>query len=149
MVAEITTFPKGPTREQIERLEVELAQMPQCEIVPVHYFADGLYAREITIPANTCLTGRVHKQEHINVVSKGEITVWTEHGMKRLVAPFTFISQPGTKRAGYTHAETVWTTFHANPTNEENVEKVEELISEAPNEYVQALIAETKRKEIT
>jgi len=103
--------------------------LQQVDIKPVHYFAKGLYAREIFIPKGTLLTGKIHKSEHLNVISKGDISVVTEFGTKRIIAPFTMVSQPGTKRVGYAHEDTVWTTIHA--TEETDMEKVErELIAE-------------------
>tara|TARA_R110000868_G_scaffold345083_1_gene606185 strand:- start:5171 stop:5602 length:432 start_codon:yes stop_codon:yes gene_type:complete len=126
MLESVTVTPTTPTREQIVRLEKLLLQGPTIEIPPKHYFADGLYAREITIPAGVVLTGKIHRTEHINVVSKGCITVWTEEGMKKLSAPSTFVSSPGTKRAGYAHEETVWTTFHSSPFNERDLVRLEE-----------------------
>lgn len=116
-----------PTLQQICRLEDLIAAGEQVEIPPTHYFSDGLYAREITIPKGTVLTGKMHRGEHLNIVSKGDITVWTEDGMKRVCAPFTFISKPGTKRVGYAHEETVWTTVHANPENCRNLLRLEEI----------------------
>jgi hypothetical protein len=111
-------------RDKILRLEAEmLAQNAPLEIPVRHYFAPGIYAREITIPAGTVLTGKIHKRAHLNVVSKGEISVVTEEGLKRLKAPCTFVSPPGTKRAGYVHEETVWTTIHA--TEETDLAKIE------------------------
>jgi hypothetical protein len=122
-------LPHVPTREQIVRLQTEMMKLPQVPIEPVHYFAHGLYAREITIPAGTLLTGKVHKTEHLNILSKGRITVWTEDGMKTLSAPFTLTSRPGTKRVGLAHTETVWTTIHA--THERDIEALErELIED-------------------
>ena len=106
-----------PTREQIERLEAQMRMMEQLPIDPVHHFADGLYAREITIRAGTILTGKVHSTEHLNIVSAGRIAVWTEDGMKIVAAPCTLISRPGTKRVGFALEDTVWTTIHANPRN--------------------------------
>lgn len=106
-----------PTREQIEHLEAQMRMMEQLPIEPVHHFADGLYAREITILAGTILTGKVHSTEHLNVVSKGRIAVWTEDGMKIVTAPCTLVSRPGTKRVGFALEDTVWTTIHANPEN--------------------------------
>lgn len=106
-----------PTREQIERLEAQMRMMEQLPIEPVHHFADGLYAREILIPAGTILTGKVHSTEHLNIVSKGRIAVWTEDGMKIIAAPCTIVSRPGTKRVGFALEDTVWTTIHANPQN--------------------------------
>lgn len=106
-----------PTREQIERLEAQMRMMEQLPIEPVHHFADGLYAREITIRAGTILTGKVHSTEHLNIVSAGRIAVWTEDGMKIVAAPCTLVSRPGTKRVGFALEDTVWTTIHANPQN--------------------------------
>lgn len=106
-----------PTREQIERLEAQMRTMEQLPIEPVHHFADGLYAREITIRAGTILTGKVHSTEHLNIVSQGRIAVWTEDGMKIVAAPCTLVSRPGTKRVGFALEDTVWTTIHANPNN--------------------------------
>ena len=124
---EVDVLPQVPTREQIVKLETAMRECEAVEIATVHHFANGIYAREITIPAGTLLTGKVHKTEHLNIVSKGVITVWTEQGMKTVSAPFTMVSQPGTKRVGYAHEETVWTTIHA--TTERDLEKLEaELI---------------------
>ena len=119
----------APTREQIQRLESFMIEAPQLQIEPVHHFSDGVYAREITIPAGTLLTGKVHSTEHLNIVSSGSIVVWTEDGMKQVDAPFTMVSRPGTKRVGLALTDTVWTTIHANPSNTRDMAKLEsELI---------------------
>jgi hypothetical protein len=112
----------------LDLLESAMIQHPQIEIVPVHRFADGIYAREITIPAGTLLTGKIHKTEHLNIISKGSITVWSKKdGIKRIHAPFSFVAKPGTRRLGYAHEDTVWTTIHA--TQETDLNKLEaELI---------------------
>ena len=104
---------RPPTREQIIKLEQALKTLPQLEIQTNHYNVAGLYAREIHIPAGTLLTGKVHKAEHLNIVSKGEIIVWTENGMKRIKAPFVLPSYPGAKRVGLALVDTTWVTIHA------------------------------------
>ena len=112
-------------RNKIEQLEQAMFKMVEhhIEIEPVHHFSKGLYAREITIPKGTTLTGKIHKTEHINVISKGDISVLTENGIQRIKAPCTIISKPGTKRVGFAHEDTVWTTFHA--TDETDLVKLE------------------------
>lgn len=126
---DIVEIPNVPTRAQIKQLERELiATGAAIELEVIHHFAPGIYARELRIPAGTVLTGKTHKTTHLNVVSAGDITVWTEGGMKRVQAPYTFVSQPGTKRAGLTHADTVWTTFHV--TQETDLEKIEAEVIE-------------------
>jgi hypothetical protein len=118
-----SALPNHPTRAQIDLLEAHMRQLPPIELEPVHHFAAGLYARELRIPAGTLLTGKVHKTEHLNILSAGTITVWTEEGMRTLSAPFTLVSQPGTKRVGYAHSDCVWTTVHA--TDETDLERLE------------------------
>lgn len=115
-------------REKLDALEAEMKKYKQVEMPPRHYFAKGLYAREITIPAGTLLTGKIHTTQHINIISKGDISVLTEHGPKRVQAPCTLISPPGTKRAGYAHTDTVWTTIHANPTDETDPDVLESIL---------------------
>ncbi len=122
----------APTMEQIQAFERELAVHPgRVRELPVnHYFSPGMYAREMIIPAGVWLTGRTHKDEHLCTISAGEITVWSEGGEGlRLQAPCTFTSFAGVKRVGYAHTAVVFTTFHLNPTNETNIEKLEELLT--------------------
>jgi hypothetical protein len=60
------------------------------------------------------------------VMSSGSKTMFTEDGLREeLKAPLTIVSRPGTKRIGFMHEDCVWTTFHANPTNETDIEKLE------------------------
>ena len=115
-------------RSKIEDLESVMLKMEErrIHIEPKHYFCDGFYAREILIPKGTTLTGKIHKFEHINIVSKGVIDVLTEGGIERIEAPCTIISQPGIKRVGYAHEDTIWTTFHK--TEETNPETIEDFI---------------------
>lgn len=119
-----------PSRSSIERLEASMRALPQLPIKVTHHFAGGIYAREIFIPAGCLLTGKIHKCEHLNIVSQGEITVWTEGGMKTVKAPFTMVSKPGTKRVGLAHTDTVWTTIHASL--ETDIEKLEAELIETP-----------------
>lgn len=127
-----------PTREQIQRLERELAQMPQVtDSLPLrHHFAPGVYMRELTIPAGVMLTGKTHKTAHMNIISAGDITVWTEEGMKRIRAPYTFMSLPGTKRVGYAHADTVWTTVHVNADDKTDPAEIEAEVIDHASEQV-------------
>ena len=113
-------------RGKVLALEAAMREMPQLEIEPVHYFAEGLYAREITIPKGCTLTGKIHLFEHLNIISKGDISVMTEDGIRRIKAPATIISKPGIKRVGYAHEETVWTTIHA--CTETDVDKIEDVL---------------------
>ena len=122
-------------RLTVENVERQMRRFEQLEIIPRHYFAHKTYAREITIPADTYLTGKIHNYSQINVLSKGDISVLTDDGMRRVQAPFTIVSPPGTKRLAYAHTECVWTTFLG--TDETDVKKIEQqFISETNDDYL-------------
>lgn len=92
-----------------------------------HTFAEGVYIREMSIPAGHLIVGKIHKHEHVNFISKGRVTCITEGGgVEELVAPITMVSPAGTKRLLFTHEDTVWTVVHV--TNETDVEKIEETV---------------------
>lgn len=96
------------------------------QLLVTHHFAPGSYAREIFHPKGVVVIGKIHRHAHVNVISKGEVHVVSEFGTKRIKAPATFVSQPGTKRCVYALEDTVWTTIHA--TDETDLKKIEEEI---------------------
>jgi quercetin dioxygenase-like cupin family protein len=128
-------------RDKVNIIEAEMRKYPQLDIPVAHYFANagtkrGTYAREITIPKDSYVTGKIHKYEQINFLLKGEISVLTEDGMKRIKAPATVVSPAGTKRIAYTHEECIWTTIHS--TEETDVDKIEEtFIAQTDAEYLE------------
>jgi len=103
------------TRENIERLEREFMKHPQVEIPVTHQHTGGIYAREITIPAGTILTGRIYKEDHFDVMISGDITVSGDDGKKRMQGFHVFKGTRGKKRAGYAHEDTRWITFCSSP----------------------------------
>lgn len=113
-------------RDTILNLQAHLEQSDEklpVTVCPVkHFFAPGMYGREITMPTDMFVIGRIHRHGHLNVISKGRCRVLTEFGSEELVAPCTFVSEPGTKRMVYVLEETVWTTVHI--TEETDVDKI-------------------------
>src|SRR6185503_2625921 len=89
---------RKPSLETIQSLERQLRGLPQIDIETTHHFAEGIYGREIFIPAGTVLTGKIHRTDHLNFLMQGDITVWTDDGMKRLQAPAIIKASAGTKR---------------------------------------------------
>lgn len=98
------------------------------EFQVAHHFAPGVYMRELFIPKGTTLTGKIHKTEHLNILSQGDLSVMTESGVKRLKASTVVKSQPGIKRAGYAHEDSVWITVHHNPDDARDVDLIEERL---------------------
>ena len=94
-----------------------------------HTFSDGIYVREIHMPAGTVCVGKIHRHDHPNFIMKGRVTVVTEEGgIEELTAPMSIISPAGTQRAVYVHEETIWITVHHNPDNITDLAKLEEFI---------------------
>lgn len=113
---------KLTTLEKVLNVEYWMKEQPQLNLKVVNYFSYGVYARELHIPAGTLLTGEIHKFENFNILSKGDISVLTDDGMKRVQAPFSIVSPPGTKRIAYAHSDCIWTTIHG--TFETDIDKI-------------------------
>ena len=121
-------------RSKILYLESVIAQQPgsflgdnqSCPLK--HSFANGIYMREIFIPAGTVLTGKIHRHSHPNVLLEGEVVVATESGgVELLKAPMAMISPAKTKRAVYAQTDCRWITFH-NVGEERNLEVIEDIV---------------------
>lgn len=84
-------------------------------IETTQYLVPGLLVREIRIPAGALIAGEVHRWEHVNSWC-GDITVIDEtETVTRFRGFHTAIGQPGARRIGFAHANTVWTTASAIP----------------------------------
>ena len=122
-------------REQVQQIEDMMQGMPPAFLPIKHYFANGMYAREMFMPAGTILTGAVHKTTHFCILSQGHVHVISEDGIMDLVAPVTIVSQPGPKRAIHALEDTVWTNIHA--TNETDLDKLVEELTESTVDQLQ------------
>lgn len=119
------TRPKQPSMSAMKRFQELLAPMPQVQMEPRHYFADGMYGRVLPIPADTVVVGKIHRHEHLVALIKGEATINTDRGMERIRAPHVWISKPGAKRALVTHTDCEFMTTHLNPDNTRDLDALE------------------------
>jgi len=96
------------------------------EKLPInHFFMDGVYVREMTMFKNNFVIGAIHKHLHMCFLLKGRITVANEQDVIEHVAPCFIVSTPGIKRVLYAHEDSIWYNTHKNPTNTEDVTKLE------------------------
>ena len=126
--------------------EISAGNIKEAELPLTHTFTEGVYAREMFLPAGTLVVGKIHKHEHLNFISKGLVDVLTKEGLKRLQGPCTMVSPAGVKRAVYVLEDTIWTTIHANPTNEKDLDKIEDFTIAKTYEELDA-IEEAKKLE--
>lgn len=127
----------------------KFGDMPECPLK--HSFAEGVYVREIFIPAGMFLVGKIHKHCHPNFLMSGKVSVFTEEeGQQTLEGPLSMISKAGTKRAVYAHTDTVWITVHVNPTDTQDLDELEEIvIAKDFNEYEEFRRGIIKEQEAT
>ena len=129
MTAIVPTDRQLAARKSIHALEEMMLALPKDEQLDAaeltdHYFAPGIYARMMFIPAGSVLVGKIHKHETMNIVCKGKISVVTESGRMIFEGPCVMNSSPGIKKAGYAIEDTWFINIHA--TDETDLEKIED-----------------------
>lgn len=122
-----------PTRDQIEELQGHMSAMPQLDLSEhtKHYFADGMYCRELFRPAGTLIVGKVHKKEHFYMVMSGTIALVGDGSREEITGPRIIVSQPGTKRAVYAVTDATCTTVHR--VSSQDLEEIERELIEPEN----------------
>lgn len=125
----LDNLPLNPSLETIQAFEQQLMQMPnQMQPENYHHFSDGVYLRELVMPAGTLLVGKLHKTRHFLVITRGRIHCKTEAGMVDLVAGDIIETQPGTKRVLLAYEDSVMVTVHV--TNKTDLAEIEKDVIE-------------------
>jgi hypothetical protein len=110
------------------------------EVPTFHRFTPGMYIREVHVPAGTIFTSVTHKTQHPFVLSKGVCDICNEVGdVERYHAPYTGITEPGTRRVFLVHEDMVLTTFHVTEITDPDQWLLENTAIEnesLPEEYV-------------
>lgn len=124
---ELELMNEVPTRDQIDRLQAEMATMPQADLQTEHFFSPGMYCRRVFRPAGTLIVGKVHKEPHFFLCAMGEIIAWSETGMRKLQAGDVLECKPGTKRVTLAVTDAIGMTIHK--TDKTDLDEIEtELI---------------------
>lgn len=88
-----------------------------------------LYIRTLEMKRGTVWSSKIHKTRHTFSITKGRVAVWTEReGWARYQAPYSGITEPGTKRFLVIEEDCVWSTFHE--TDKTDVDEIEKDIIE-------------------
>jgi hypothetical protein len=111
---------------------------PPVKLELNHLFADGLYGRIITMPADTVVMTAIHKKENITTVVTGKCRVVNPDGTAEIIiAPAFFVTPANTQRAVYVIEESTWIIVCR--TRAKTVEDAEQCIATMPdffNEFV-------------
>ncbi len=118
------------------------AGFEQTECPVTHRFAPGVYLREIFMPADTVVIGKIHKTEHFNILIKGACLIVHPDGRREeLRAPMTFVSGAGVQKVLYILEDMIWQTVHV--THETDLLKLEAELIE-PRDYSITYLAQAE-----
>ena len=99
------------------------------EVFPLkHTFTDGIYIRQMSMREGSAVIGKIHKHNHVWFLLTGHISVADEHNTIEHIAPCYVEAPAGSKRVIYAYEDSIWVNIHANPTNTQDLEELEELI---------------------
>jgi hypothetical protein len=136
----------GKIIDELEATMLNNFSMINCPLV--HRFTEGLYVREIFMPAGSLITSKIHKTQHQFFILQGAVSVWDNDGQEVYYeAPYIGITEPGTRRVLYIWEDCIWATSHPNPNNE-TVEEIEERIIEKHDNPLLSDEIKEKLKEI-
>lgn len=92
-----------------------------------HSFADGLYVREMKMKKGQLGFSAIHKHSYAFFLLSGLLASSREEGVEEFVGPCYVISPRGAKRIVYAIEDCTIVTIHANPTNTQELRKLEEM----------------------
>lgn len=114
------------TRDRVASLEAVMIGMAQAVLTTAHHFSEGVYVRELRIPAGATAVGKIHKTRHLLIMASGDMLVVTDDEPKRLTGFNIIETQPGEKRAVHALQDTVLVTVHV--TDETDLNLIEERV---------------------
>ena len=132
-------------RDAITAAVQEIASYPQLQPEITHYFAHGVYCRQMKVPADVILAGKIHKHDTLNILLQGEIEVAMETGVAVMKAPYIFVSEPGIQKIARTITETIWLNVHG--TEETDLEIIEKTFTADSFDDFDLFLEQQKRLE--
>tara|TARA_R100001443_G_scaffold16590_2_gene26791 strand:+ start:18055 stop:18519 length:465 start_codon:yes stop_codon:yes gene_type:complete len=109
----------------------------RSEVFPLkHSFADGIYVRQMSMKKESAVIGAIHNHLHVWFLLTGNITVTTENAQEDFIAPCYVVSTPGVKRVIFANEDSIFVNIHKNPSNTQDLDKLEaEIVSKNYEEY--------------
>jgi hypothetical protein len=114
--------------DSIWKLQEAILEMPQVDVITNHFWLNGMYIRQGHMPAGMLIVGKVHKQDHFIIVTKGSVQVSDEQGSRTVNQGEVIQAFKGTKRALLALEDSTWINIHR--TNETDLDKLEEELVE-------------------
>lgn len=97
----------------------------EVDLAEVHHFSDGVYAKQMTVPAGITILTHSHAYSHLSILSQGEVIVITDDDRTSYTAPACIEIKAHVKHAIHAVKDMVWFCIHA--TQETDPDKVDEV----------------------
>jgi mannose-6-phosphate isomerase-like protein (cupin superfamily) len=91
-----------------------------------HHFADGVYAKEMRIPAGHWVTKHLHDYDHISILAQGVVVVEVDGESMFYKAPACITIPKNCNHKISAHTDSVWYCIHA--TDETDPGKVDQYL---------------------
>lgn len=117
-----------PSRKQIERLHQSLIGQFDIDIGTTHHFSQGLYAKEMMIPASYIVGGHAHNYDHLSILAKGHVIVVADGERVEYKAPACINIKASVHHMIKALTDSVWFCIHA--TDEKDITKIDEVLIE-------------------
>lgn len=121
-------LPDLPWTDKVAYLAWKISQnggIHPGEIEVKHIFREGLYIREMTLPADFIFIGRVHKKGHVVELLEGSANLITAKGTNTFHAVDRINTPAGFQTVAVTLTPCLARTVHENPSNSRNVDELE------------------------
>jgi quercetin dioxygenase-like cupin family protein len=92
----------------------------------VHHFSDGLYAKQMSIPAGYEAGSHAHNYSHLSILAKGRVIVEADGWKQEFTAPACIEIAAGIHHKITSLEDSVWFCIHA--TEETDVSKVDDVL---------------------
>lgn len=116
----------GVSKERIIQLQESMMDIQCKQPEPRHFFAPGMYLRELTVPAGMLIVGKTHKHAHFLIVTTGRAEVISEFGREIVTSGHISVSQAGVKRVVLAIEDTQFITIHVNSEDSRDLEVIEQ-----------------------
>mgnify|MGYP003658372544 CR=1 FL=1 len=138
-IVQLSTDIQEASSVSLDAIEEIMLSEEQVDCPVQHHFGGGIYIRDGFIPAGTYIIGHSHKKETMNVLLRGKMAVFVNGEVKVIEGPFIFVSEPG-RKFGYAIEDCNFQNIH--PTEETDLEKIEETFIDKSNAWVAKEIEE-------
>ena len=101
-------------------------QLDAAGIEVSHHFAEGIYSKEMRIPAGAMVGKHVHDYDHFSFLLSGSVSVSIDGEATSHSAPKLLLIEAGKEHVIRALTDVVWHCTHA--TDEKDPEKIDEVL---------------------